>query len=258
MENLLVPLWVIGLVIVVLATATVLAWPTLTRELRLRRRAKRDFRVARGTQHLRQIDSALPNLQARIKAHAAEIARLNKQLQDLGQQRKGTLHAALVRYLVEDHLTDIRGIGPTLSSRIVHQCFRGRLSDLHTAYRVSGVGSALQSSIMAWVRAYEQQLPHLLQGSFPGKERILSDFAAQEHQLKERLRQERQALAGEKELCRQTEDIAERLRAVELGDFRAALKHPTGSVPSEYLTGVYAPWEPMPEWFGLLLEEYGK
>jgi hypothetical protein len=261
MENLLVSLRIIGLaavVLVLLTAAIILVWPSVTRELRLRRRAKHDFRVARGTQHLRQIDSALPNLQARIQAHEAKIAQLNKDLQNLGQQRNKMLHATLVRYLVENHLSDIRGIGPTLSSRIIHHCFRGRLSDLHTAYRVSGVGSALQSSITAWIRYYEQRLPRLLQGNFPGKERILSDFAAQERQLKERLQQERRGLAGEKELRRQTEDVATRLRAVELGDFRAALKRPTGSVPSEYLTGVYAPWEPMPEWFGLLLEEYGK
>lgn len=169
------------------ALLVILLTPRLISELRLRSRARHDYRIARGTQHLRQLKTPLSKLERDIRATQDEIRTTKRELDDLKSRRTDYLRQALCRHLVNHRLTEVDGIGPRLSKRIVRHCFRGDLHDLRYAERVSRVGPARQSAIVRWVRARESELPRLTKGPFPGKEGVEEKYRAKMAPLERRL-----------------------------------------------------------------------
>jgi hypothetical protein len=153
----------------------------------------------------------------------------------------------------------VEGVGPRLQRRIIGQCFRGSLQDLRHAEQVSGVGPTRQAAIMRWVRARERELPHLLKGPFPGKNRVEKEYRAKVAPLEGRLDQARTVLEERETLRNSVKATTDKLRSVQVPDFRKALR-PSSSdhpVPDWYLTGAYPAWESPPDWFVTLLSEYG-
>jgi hypothetical protein len=225
---------------------------------RTHKQAEHDYRIARGTQHLHQLRACLPVLHTSLKNRQAKVGKLEKQLNSLNQKRSTELQTALSTHLVNQRLTEVPGIGQTLSRDIIRHCFRGNLHDLRFASRIRGVGPSRHRAIMAWVYARERELPRLLDGSFPDKQRILSKYAKQEQVLKAALESERTALDRENELFEKADVAASKLRKIKPSHFRKALRSnsPKPPVPAWYFVGVYPPWEPMPEWFETLLSEY--
>jgi hypothetical protein len=95
--------------------------------------------------------------------------------------------------------------------------------------------------------------------SFPGRKRIEKKYRAKMAPLERRLDQARRKLEGREALRDSVKATADRLRSVQVSDFRKALRdnssdHP---VPNWYLEGVYTAWELPPDWFITLLAEYG-
>ncbi len=248
-----------GLSLVLFCTSAYLFLLEITYKSRVRRRARNDYRTARGTQHLGQLRVSLSALRSSMRTRQAQIQNIERQLDLLKRKRSEELQAALNHYLVEKRLTEIQGIGPQLSRRIIQYCFRGNLRDLRFARRVPGVGPARQQAIMAWVQAKEREFPRLLRGDFPGKQRIVDAHAGQEQSLQEAAELERKALGHEKSLHKKARAATLRFQTVKLAHFRKALRRnsPESPVPAWYFEGVYPPWEPMPEWFETLLREYG-
>ena len=134
---------------------------------RVRKQARYDYRAACGTQHLYQLRALFAKLQKSMRARKARIREVEQHLERLLLKRSRELRSALSRHLVEVRLTEIRGIGPQLSRRIIQVCFRGNLRDLRFAYRVRGIGPTLQQAISAWIRTMEEEFPRLLYRS-PG------------------------------------------------------------------------------------------
>lgn len=233
--------------------------PRIAEEAEIRRRARHDYRTARGTQHLQVLLQSLTVLGDRIRARTARAQGLDRRLEVVRSTRAKELRAALSRHLVENHLTDVPRIGPKLSRRIIRSCFRGDLRDLRYASSVPGVGPTLQRAIMGWVYRTEQELPHLLVQEFPGKQPILARYAEEERPLAAMAKQEAEFLSRERELRDTAQTVAARLQKVRPAHFRRALRQgsPPSPVPLQYFQGVYPPWEPVPEWFKALLEEYG-
>ncbi len=231
----------------------------IRRESRIHRRAQQDYRAARGTQHFRQLCVSLPVLSTSLKTRQARIKNLEEQLDFLKRERSAELDEALSRYLVNERLAKVPGIGPALSHDIIHYCFRGSLRDLRFASRVRRVGPSRQSAIMAWVYAMESEFPLLLAGDFPGKQYVLDKYAEQERSLQMLLKSEQTAFESENRLFEEAYAVASRFRGIKTSHFHRALKRntPKSPVPEWYFVGVYPPWEPMPEWFETLLRRYG-
>lgn len=182
-----------------------------------------------------------------IETHR-EAERVHKQAV---QARDRELTEALVRHLVQTRLSQIPGIGPTLRAKIIRHVFRGRLSDLHSARRLEGIGSQRQYQISRWAHRMEAQLPRLLQEDFPGKSQILN---AHREELDERRHQgatTQQWVTKLQELQKQIDAALADLTAVTWHDFLQALVEP-GDPPEKirrHMSGVFAAWEPMPDWF---------
>lgn len=247
------------LILVVALILVVLLVPSMIYTSRLRKKSKHHYRIARGTLHKRQLHSSLSNLQREIRSLRIKIGRIERQLTTLEGNRYSELRSALCRYLVNNRLKEVKGIGPELSRRIVHSCFRGRLGDLGRARHITGVGPTRQRAINRWITRYERDLPLLLEEEFPGKARLEAKYEDQERKLKRTLDTMRSDLEQRLALFRAGQTAFKRLSAVRLSHFTRALsgKPSDSPVPEWYFAGVYPPWESAPEWFVTLLENYG-
>jgi len=231
----------------------------LISELRLRRRARHDYRVARGTQHLKQLEGPLAKLEHEIQVIRRQIQGIEQQLHDLGGKRQDELRAAACQYLVNHRLTDVDGIGPQLQQRIVRSCFRGSLRDLHHAERVRGVGPRRRAAIMRWVQARERELPALMERAFPGRDGVEKAYRTKVGPLRKRLAEREADLKEKEDLHKSTKKAVETLESVNVACFRRALSRRSSDepVPSWYLEGVYPAWGSAPDWFTTVLTEYG-
>ena len=223
----------------------------------MRRQAQADYDTARGTAHLRLLQTAQKTLQTQVYQNERHINEHNTTLKDALARRDTELRRALVHHLVEDEFHTIPGIGPRLASAVKSQVFRGELSDLRNASLVDGIGPQKQAAINDWLMKAERRLPGLLAADSPAKQEITRRYQAQ----KERLTSE---IAAAEARNRQLADILKpvdkeigRLSAVSVRDFESMLADPTTGADkvNRYLLGSFAPWEPMPDWFARALEE---
>ena len=249
----------VGLLLTVLSAGTYLLVLEIRYTSRIRKRARHDYRTARGTQHLRQLQNVFPTLRDSRRTRSARVKKLESQLGRITGQCSAELRRALSAFLVRYRLIEVQGVGSTLSNRIIRSCFRGSLRDLHSAYRVRGIGPSLQRAISAWVNAREAEFPKLMAIGFPGKQQILDRYADQERSLQKQLASESTTLSEEDLLYKETSAAIERLRKVKPAHFTRALRRNERSsqVPAWYFQGLYAAWDPMPEWFETLLSSYG-
>jgi hypothetical protein len=228
-------------------------------ELRLRRKARHDYRVARGTQHLCQLRSSLSALKADILTVEKRIKEIKKQKRNLQDQKREELHKALCWHLVRERLTEVKSIGPELSARIINRCFHGNLRDLQSAEYIFGIGPTRQRAIMEWIYTQEKELPHLLKGPFPGKQKIGKEYSPKEEKLNGMLASANQTLAEKQDLYKSGQEFAERLESIDIAHFRKTLRKGASEegVPNWYFEGVYPAWEAAPAWFETLLKQYG-
>jgi hypothetical protein len=246
-------------ILVTLCALGALLLPKAFNELRLRKRARHDYRIARGTQHLRQLQSSLSHLRSEIYTLQKEIGNTQQRLADLERKRSKELRTSLCQYLVHTRLTEVKGIGPQLSARIAHRCFRSDLRDLRYAQQVAGVGPTRQRAINRWVQEREREMPRLLAAAFPGKSNIEKKYEDREQALKKKLVAARSDLEERQALYQTGRAAADQLQSVRMPHFRKALKANTSDpiVPNWYFEGIYPAWEPAPEWFKTLLGTYG-
>lgn len=246
-------------VLIVAALLIAVLVPHLISELRLRRRARHDYRVARGTQHLKQLEGPLAKLEHEIQVRQKQIRSIKHQLRDLEGKREDELRMAACRHLVRHRLTEVDGIGPRLQQRIVQSCFRGSLRDLRHAERVQGVGPRRGAAIMRWIQARGRELPNVIERGFPGKDGVVKAHRAKVVPLRKRLAQAEADLEEKENLHQSAKESVEKLKSVKISCFRQALgrRSPDEPVPSWYLEGVYPAWESAPHWFTAMLREYG-
>ena len=229
----------------------------LVRRWKLRRQARLDYENARGTNHLRIIQSALEHIRKKQKAYKRELQDLAGRQQRLDKQRQAALVNQLHTHLVRDRLDEIKGIGPKLKHRILQQVWRGHLQDLRFAYRVDGVGETKQRAINRWMRRYQRQTPRLLEHDFPGKAATVDWYREEIRRTEHQIRQMEDAREGLRKLQIETARRTAEFSRIRKRDFVRALRE-KGAYPAHlerYVHGLFTPWEPMPAWFRRVIEE---
>lgn len=247
------------LVLVILALLLVLApalyfvffSPSAMRRRTLKGQAKADYKNARGTAHLKLLRDAYERLDKKHQQCVGQITATRRRLASLESDQQEELTQTLERHIATQHLRDISGIGSALQERILSTVFRGSLDDLHQAHQVRGVGRRRQRAISNWVRDYQERLPDLVEEDFPGRDDILARHKDAMDELEARIGLLTTRRSKLKQQLDQLRPEIDRLEAVTEKDFVAALQGATDE-PDEldtYLQGVFAEWEPIPDWF---------
>lgn len=227
--------------------------------LKLRVRASRDYRLARGTLHLKQIESALRNLSLRIHDLQDELSSINAKIQDLEEEKKKELRETFLKQVVPRELRNVPGIGSILAEDILDRCFDGTLWSLKKAYYIRGVGEKRQAAINDWVQSLERELPSRLEKNFPGKREVEERYKKHIADLKMRQVEVNKELESLKELGDQVEEEVRWLRQIRPRLFFRAYRRDkeASALVTKYLMGVFAEWEEMPEWFKRLIGDFG-
>lgn len=166
-----------------------------------------------------------------------------------------------MRHLVEYRLQEIYGIGPQRKAAILQQVFRGKLSDLqHVSKVVPGITPKIQDEINRWVALYQKALPDLINQDFPGKASVDARYCPEIEsleRLKHTLESENRPL--QEKLKRIDEELVW-LNQITPDTFLKSLRRPEQVNPEleRYLYGVFAEWEPVPEWFREIVSFSGK
>jgi len=184
-EDLVVVLSIIVVLIIILMAITS---PVILRQLMIYFRARRDYRLARGTQHLKQIRISRRTLNIKIRDCEDEKRKLKNTIKEIKQERSKKLLNALSRHIIETRLADIEGIGPVLQNRIINHCFDGTVGSLRRAHIVNGIGHEKLKAISNWVDIVEKyEIPNLIKKDFPNKQRINDEHDQKELELNKRL-----------------------------------------------------------------------
>ena len=234
-------------------------FPSMLRQFKIFSRARSDYRLARGTIHLRQIRDCLKVLNKNIKNLEKEKQKLENSIQKLNQKRSEKLLNALSRHLVETRLTEVEGIGPILKERMINECFDGTLGSLRRAYNLEGIGNKKLQAISRWVDELELEIPHLLKHDFPNKRNIIDECENKERKLKEQLIEIEEKIAPMNEIKKKASAEKDRLSMVGILHFIKSyqLNVEASELVNHYLEGAFPEWEPMPVWFRTLISEYG-
>ena len=236
-----------------------LSWYARLQRWRWRkRRAAQDYRNARGSVHRATFEQAANRLKKRLEASKQALDQHNRALHQVKNKRDAALNQALSRYIVEMYLTEIYGIGTALRNRILSRVFRNNLDDLRSASRlINGIGEHKQRAINQWIYKYKRQFPTMLQTEFPGKTEVMQKYAAPIKKLETEIARVVAAQSAVQEVLKSVQVAIEQLSSVTEKDFYQALLAPDNVDPSleHYRVGVFAPWEPAPEWFKLAINK---
>jgi hypothetical protein len=255
----------IGLGIGVLALVALLYFlvfsPSAQETRNLRRRAKHDFETAPGAVHLRMMRPAHTAYAQRQRQIRHRLATADKRRARLAGARERELRAALEDAILRTGLSQIPGIGAGLRSDLYRFARkRGGLAALpHAASHVSGIGPVRQATINGWLAHVHENMSTYLAEDFPGKDAILARYAGELPALE---REVSQLTADDREITPRLERLEAAmgpLLQVKPGTLYAAMRHPepyTEDV-AVYLRGVYAEWEPAPDWFTEVVEGAG-
>jgi len=249
----------VGIAIMALLAA-VFYTPRLLTEIAIFRAAKTDYHRARGTHHLRQIMSALRNLDERLATAKAERNLVETMMASLQQEMKQRLLRAPHDYLIENELPTLPGIGPILTQRIVASCYRGNISGLSRVGSVPGIGPEKAYTVLSWLKDAKTRIPRMFEDSFPGKRAIEESFEQQRDSLeKKRIALNCQIRLLERDRAPAAAEC-ERLKNVKPRHFRKCHRghRELDKTVSEYMNGSFPEWMETPSWFRDLLREYGE
>lgn len=240
------------ILLMLIGAISLLLFGTSARRTRaIRKQAKIDYENARGTAHLRILRRGRTRLEASIRTLESEIAGYRALIQNIQKERDEKLRMTLERQIAQNHLAEVPGIGQKLKQQLLNEIFVSRIEDFRYSSRLSGIGEARQRDLNIWVKKFEQQIPSMLAQDFPGKTEIMREHEQELSDLNgpltERVKKETE-LKGTYSIV---VAAIKKLEQVTLSHFKQALKQPDSEnkLLEDYLTGVFAEWEPIPGWF---------
>ena len=142
------------------------------------------------------------------------------------------------------------GIGPKFQRSIITYVYKYRLTDLHKAYRLYGIGEYRQTLIDDWIKEYQALIPEMLKDDFPGKTVIANEYEQREKELGERLEEAREKREKLQKKLEPASEAKNRLKEISwFGFYQALVAGEPNEKIGEYIRGIFAEWEEMPDWF---------
>ena len=259
-EDLATTLIIMALNLVWLAPVLVLLYwlmqPARRRKRVLLQRALDDYKSARGTDQKSLLGRSLRPAQEQLRAIKQKIDSLEEEAASAKQLCVDEFLAHLEAKIVEEEFGNVPGVGPKLRKNILGEVFYGRLRDLHNASQVRGVGASKQRDIDDWIAQSESRISEGTYTDAKAKARFEHTYREQNTALAaqvEQLQTQHKTLASAVE---QAGQASKRFEAVRLDHFQKALaaSEAASSIPDWYFRGMYAAWEPIPDWFRMVTQ----
>lgn len=220
------------------------------------RRARYDYRHARGYLHRSVLRAARKDLEKQDARYYSEIADIQKEMAALHEKEQYALARTLEYSIVWRRFGEVPGIGPALKQRILSELRPKRLADLRRASIVHGVGQGRQKQIEKWIQQYQAKMPKMLNSPFPGRVEVEQQFANQLDQLETRLQILRYHRDRANQIRQRIDQELSWLEEVREKDFVANILDAESADKDveEFLKGLFQEWEPVPDWFKQIVE----
>ncbi|MBN1315755.1 MAG: hypothetical protein JXA42_09815 [Anaerolineales bacterium] len=241
----------LGFLLILIGSYFIFFSPSARQNWAIRKQAKLDYENARGTAHLEMLKDAQRRIEKETKQQRKYLTAERNKLSKIVQERNTKLRRILERHIAYTYLDQVHGVGPVLKDRILKAVFRNSIKDLRRASIVQGVGEEKQWAINNWIRTYEVRIPTLLEGPFPGKESIVKQYTQSIGNARTAIESIQKRIA-ELEITRdQISGAIEPLQEIKVKDFIRALQQPSSKSEEidYFFRGVFAEWEPIPDWF---------
>lgn len=235
---------------------TVISLPFLLNYLTIRSQARKDYKLSRGTQHLKQIKASLQILNERIPILKSMKIELKQDINELEDARIDKLYRTLSTHLLKTRLYEVEGIGPKLREAIINRY--SYLYNLKYAYkRIEGIGQQKQWAITNWVIMLTDQLPELLKQDFSGKAEIIKEYEAKSRELEAKYSKITENLNSMEEIIKKALTEENKLNKVTISHFIKARRNnkKASFLVNEYIKGTFPEWSPMPTWYKILIDE---
>lgn len=216
------------------------------------------YKQSRGMAHAKLLKDAHNRIAKQVNRLEGQIKTQQSQFEKICSISEIQLLKALERYIVYEHLTEVPGIGLKLSQTIIQYVYRDRLSDLRKASSVvPGIGKSKQLSINKWIDQYERRIPLLLKENFPGKAEVLTQVKTKTKEIDMSIAKQSHEKSLLEHRMQNAEQALRHLEAISMADFINAMLNPeaTSINIDIYQRGVFAEWEPMPDWFKEIISE---
>ena len=215
-------------------------------------RSRSDYKRARGTVHRRFLELWQPKI-TRELAETKEEVKTTKQQKDLLLRRKAQeFEAAAAIYLI-----DLDFPISSLKEKVI-LCFDGSLRSLNQCANVPEVSVQQAQAVAEWVKTAEKKLPSITVLPFPGKIEIEKKFEPLEKEANHRITELEKSVRELQKMIDLCSSHLKKLQSVSASTFfKSYMGDPqTAAAASDYLLGVFPPWEEIPEWFKTLLKRY--
>ncbi len=228
--------------------------------LRLLSSYRKEYLATRGTQHLTMMKSTLPNLQKRIKQLKSKITQQQAELDQILGKQQSDFEQYLGQQIVEKKLINVPGIGNSLRDDIITYCFDGTISSLLEANRLSGIGPEKYFNIRVFVDEVELDISKKVTTRFSGRANIEAKYETRIKTLQNIVRKLSSELRPLEKLYTIANDEKSKLETINVMDFVKASKGNSDSSRrvTEFINGVFAEWDKMPDWFRTLVGEFGE
>jgi len=242
-----------GILLAVLAALT----PWIGEARRIAKTAREDHAGSRGTHHAKQLREAIRLHERHLQPLRGEHTKLQAELNGIARREQAELERALTQALIDSSFLKIPGIGPKLRDRILGTCFDGSLDSLLRAHQVYGVGQEKSFAIRNWVQQMRRGFTSRLEEDFPGKSEVQAKHSARSEELARRLKSLSSRIARREEVVAVAGEHLAPLERTTPRTFRRALRgdQPAAERVGAYVTGAFAEWEPLPDWFAAILKE---
>jgi len=225
-------------------------------------KSKRDFKLARGKQHLELLKKIKPKIEKDLKKKIKEIKEIKKKGEEVLRKREDELKREASKFLIEGLDKEVEGIGPILKEKIVRSCFKGHLDDLKNAiYFVKGIGYEKQYHINKWIEKKKEDLLQMVFGEldFPKKKEIIKKYQEEILKIQEKLNIYLKEMKEVEFLKKKTEKEIERLEKVKPLDFFRLYFESDENLNKKvqsFVIGVFPEWKPIPKWFKRIIQNY--
>lgn len=211
------------------------------------------YTTARGTQHKTFLQDGQDRVQARLKSLKQQLDNQADKLDRFKSARKKKIEDYWAVKIVNSRLMEVPGIGPTRRYQLMEH-FDGTLDSLFGADKlVNGIGHQTAYVLNNWIIDREEEIEGLIMQPFAGRAELIADDEKEIAALEKSRKSLKKQVTRFEKLATEIKHAIEPLEKVSKERFVAAYLGQEAWA-NDYVQGVFAEWEPVPDWFQEMMQ----
>ena len=253
LQSLLIGIFIALALIFIVASILLLFFDTdSVKQRKLKQFAVEEYKKSRGTIHRQLLEGAARQINRQLDEYQHQIYAAEKQKEQCLQAAEETMRIEAAQSLSDTLRKEVPGVDDAMVNLILRAVSSGDLREINRSISFLQLGQTRQASVIRWVEQYSTRIPYLVRQNFPGKEAILRGCQQTTRALDSLIQTATDSQDPLRERLIPINCELSWLKEVRVADFIQAYQDPDFDRWDEvdrYLKGVFAEWEPIPNWF---------